>query len=199
MGAGGGPDDPIYMYHSNFDSYHWMTKFGDPEFKTHSVMGQYLSLVAYHLASDKVIPFDVNNYVSELNQYYDTLKDTIDEANMNSLDISPIKDAIETFNTAASEASDWMKDAQESDDEDLIDHVNHKLRDFERGFVSQGGLPDRIFYKHVVFAPGSDTGYAPVVFPGVSEAVMAGNATLAQEWVKKTSDGIRVAAGVLTP
>lgn len=30
MGAGGGPNDPVYPYHSNYDSYHWMATFGDP-------------------------------------------------------------------------------------------------------------------------------------------------------------------------
>ena len=24
MGAGGGPTDPVYHYHSSYDSYHWM-------------------------------------------------------------------------------------------------------------------------------------------------------------------------------
>lgn len=25
MGAGNGPNDPVYHYHSNYDSYHWMS------------------------------------------------------------------------------------------------------------------------------------------------------------------------------
>lgn len=199
MGAGGGPDDPIYMYHSNYDSFHWMTNFGDPQFKTRSIMGQYLGLVAYHLASEKIIPFAIPNYVDELNEYYHTLEHTISESNLTSLDITPIKDAINTFKEAATEANTWMERARNSNDDHLINHVNHKLRDFERGFVSQGGLPGRIFYKHVLFAPGQDTGYAPVVFPGVTEAVLVGDREQAEEWITKTSDGIRVAAGVLTP
>lgn len=199
MGSSGGPGDPIYMYHSNYDSFHWMTKFGDPQFTTHAVMGQYLGLIAYYLSSEKIIPFGIPNYVDELNKYYGTLQETVAESNMSSFDVSPIKDAINTFSEAATEAHNWMQRARDSNDQGLIDHVNHKLRDFERGFVSQGGLPGRIFYKHVLFAPGEDTGYAPVVFPGVSEAVMAGDRAQAEEWLKKTSDGIRVAAGVLTP
>jgi len=49
----------------------------------------------------------------------------------------------------------------------------------------------------VIYAPGLDTGYAPVTFPGVTEAVEARNFTLAKEWVWKTADGILEAAGVL--
>ena len=40
MGSGGGPDDPIYHYHSNYDSYHWMATYGDPEFLSHQSMAQ---------------------------------------------------------------------------------------------------------------------------------------------------------------
>lgn len=40
MGADGGPDDPIYHYHSNYDSYHWMATLGDPGFLAHKSMTQ---------------------------------------------------------------------------------------------------------------------------------------------------------------
>lgn len=40
MGSGGGPNDPVWHYHSNYDSYDWMTKFGDPGFLAHKSMGK---------------------------------------------------------------------------------------------------------------------------------------------------------------
>jgi N-acetylated-alpha-linked acidic dipeptidase len=40
-------------------------------------------------------------------------------------------------------------------------------------------------------------GYAPVTFPGITEAVEAGNFTLAEEWVKKTTAAIRVAGNII--
>ena len=58
-------------------------------------------------------------------------------------------------------------------------------------------LMNKFFFFQVVYAPGLDTGYAPVTFPGVTEAVGAGNFTLAKEWVWKTANGILEAAGVL--
>ena len=75
--------------------------------------------------------------------------------------------------------------------------LNAKLRDFQRAFTSQGGLPGREFYRHVVFAPGLDTGYAPVVFPGITEQLVSGDLALAAEWVGRTSRGVREAAGIL--
>ena len=40
-------------------------------------------------------------------------------------------------------------------------------------------------------------GYAAVTFPSVTEAVEAGNFSLAEEWVTKTAAGIRVAGDIL--
>lgn len=200
MGSSGGADDPIYHYHSNFDSYYWMANFGDPGFKTHAVMGQYLGLLAYHLASEDLIPFDVTNYGIQMTAYLDELKSVVTSSSMSDLDLTPIEDAIRTFNKTSSAAMELKAQAEGSDDQAFIDFVNAKFRDFERGFVSQGGLPDRHFYKHVVFAPGLDTGYAPTTFPGVTEAItMQDDRQVAEEWVEKTSYAILVAAGILQP
>ncbi|EEH17369.1 hypothetical protein PABG_07365 [Paracoccidioides brasiliensis Pb03] len=198
VGSGGGPDDPIYHYHSNYDSFHWMSKYGDPGYVVHKVMGQYLALLAYHLATDEVIPFDVTNYGKQMAIYLDDLKKVIAESKV-TVDLGPLQAAIQTFNTASDAAAKLKQQAERKRGERLVNLVNARLRDFERGFVSQGGLPDREFFKHTVFAPGLDTGYAPTTFPGITEAVQAGNQKVAEEWVKKTSNAIRVAASVLAP
>lgn len=196
MGAGGGATDPIYHYHSNFDSYHWMTTFGDPDFLAHKSMAQYLSLLAYNLADQDVIQFDLPNYATQLEKYYDDLISTID-SNSQNLDTSILQDAIEEFKTGATEVQAAAEQAIATNDSGLMTLVNHKYRDFQRGFVSQGGLPNREFYKHLVFAPGLDTGYAATTFPGITEAVEAGNASLATEFVQKTADAILVAANII--
>lgn len=197
MGAGGGPNDPVYHYHSNYDSYHWMATFGDPGFHTHKAMGQYLTLLLYHMVNDPVLPLQPADYTSELTTYLEDLKATIASANA-TLDISPLVSAISTFDTSAKQFNDLRDQAVAANDKTLLAVQNHKARDFSRGFASQGGLPTREFYQHTLFAPGRDTGYAPVTFPGITESITFDeDMELAQEWVKKTSAAILVAAGVL--
>ncbi|EAS36089.3 glutamate carboxypeptidase II [Coccidioides immitis RS] len=199
IGAFGGPSDAIYHYHSNFDSYHWMVNFGDPGFKTHLAVGQFLGLMAYHLASDKVVPFDITNYPKQMNIYLDNLKALAKESNVK-LKLSKLEFSIKAFSKAARLLTAAKKVARLTNDKRLLNMVNHKQRDFERAFVGQGGLPNREFYKHVIFAPGLDTGYAPTTFPGVTEALQfGGNQELAQEWVDKTTKAIFAAAKILTP
>ncbi|KAL6250255.1 hypothetical protein RBB50_002556 [Rhinocladiella similis] len=194
FGAGNGATDPVYHYHSNYDTYHWMTTFGDPEFVTHKAVGQYLAIMAYHLADDAIIPFDVENYGVQMTLYLDALQDEIASTTnaTGAVDLSALESAIATFNASAAALTSAISSATTADE---IKTVNAKLRDFSRGFVSQGGLPTREFYKHVVFAPGLDTGYAPTEWPGVTEAVEAGNYTLAQTWVEKSAKAVEVAAG----
>jgi N-acetylated-alpha-linked acidic dipeptidase len=199
LGAGGGPNDPVYHYHSNYDSYHWMETFGDPGFHTHKAIGQYLTLLAYHMASDPVLPLEPADYVPELNTYLSDLNATITSASTNeTLDLSALTSSIETFASSAAEFNTLREQALSSNDTALLTVVNHKARDFSRGFTSQGGLDGREFFQNLLFAPGLDTGYAPVTFPGVTESItFEGNWTRAQEWVGKTARAIEVAAGIL--
>lgn len=134
-----------------------MSKFGDPGFNTHSAIGQFLTLLSYHMSSDDVIPFDVTNYVTQMNVYMKELKDLVASSGID-LDLSKLKHAIKAFKKSADALDAMKKKAEKSNDKRVLALVNANLRDFERGFVSQGGLPDREFYQHLIFAPGLDTG-----------------------------------------
>ena len=173
-----------------------MSTYGDPGFHYHVAMGQYLCLLAYHMTNDEIIPYDLPVYSTALQSYYDDLQDTIDSTNQ-TLDTSELSAAIIQFETSAKEAMALKTQAVLSNDAALKTVVNQKFRDFQRGFTSAGGLPDREFFKHVVNAPGLDTGYAPTTFPGITEAIESGNLTRATEWVGRTSLGIRRAADIL--
>ncbi|EKM80407.1 hypothetical protein AGABI1DRAFT_106593 [Agaricus bisporus var. burnettii JB137-S8] len=48
---------------------------------------------------------------------------------------------------------------------------NKKLKSFERGFISEGGIKDREWYKHLGVAPGKWLGYGATTFPALTEAI----------------------------
>ena len=195
LGASNGPQDPIYHYHSNYDSYHWMSTFGDPGFKYHRAIGQYLTLLAYHLANDEILPLDAANYGVEMSSYILDLQADIEDAGAQ-IDLQPLVSAITAFNSSATA----FKELQAGNpDEDTVTLINTKLRDYQRGFASNGGMPRREFFKHVVFTPGLDTGYAPVTWPGVTEAIEAGNFAEAQSEVVRAAGAVQRAAEILNP
>ncbi|KAI1259308.1 N-acetylated-alpha-linked acidic dipeptidase-like protein 2 [Xylariaceae sp. FL1019] len=196
VSANPGNDDAVYHYHSNYDSFHWMTKFGDPEFLAHKYMAQYLSLLAYELATQQSLPLNVTNWSTQMEVYFQDLQATINSTNQ-SVDISLLRSALDEFAAGAKEIESLEQQAESTEDTTLTTLINHKKRDFQRGFVSQGGLPDREFYQHLVYAPGLDTGYAATTFPGITEAFLSGNISLATEFVKRTADAILVAANII--
>ncbi|KAI1422878.1 N-acetylated-alpha-linked acidic dipeptidase-like protein 2 [Xylaria sp. FL1777] len=196
MSANGGNDDPVYHYHSNYDSYHWMTNFGDSKFLAHKYMTQYLSLLAYNLATAESLPLNVSNWATQMEIYYDDLLSTINSTS-DTLDTSVLRSALDEFTSRTREIDALEQQAVANNDAALTTVVNHKKRDFQRGFVSQGGLPNREFYQNLIFAPGLDTGYAPTTFPGITESFLAGNLSVAADFVKKTADAILVAANII--
>jgi N-acetylated-alpha-linked acidic dipeptidase len=198
LGTTRAPDDPIYHTHSNFDSFHWMTKFADPGFVTHKAIGQYLTLMLYHLVDDESLPLEPANYGTEMHAWLEELEEAVSSANATAaLDLVPLENAIVAFENSTRRFNAQRELALSADDSATIKELNQKARDFSRGFVSQGGLPGREFYQNLVFAPGIDTGYAPVTFAGITESVVAGNLTLAREFVERTSKAVLMAADIL--
>ncbi|KAI8245676.1 putative glutamate carboxypeptidase [Colletotrichum sp. SAR 10_99] len=191
IGSDGGKTDPVYHYHGHYDSYAWMAEFGDPGFKIHRVMGQWLTLIAYHIADDVIIPWDLPNAGRVLRTYYEDLNETIAETYPDlDLDLSPIDDAIVEFETAAERIATVAKQALVFNDTVLIDVVNSKYRDFSRGFASAGGLPGRPTFHNVVSAPGLDNGYGADVFPAVQDSLSSDNEEQAREWVEKSASAV---------
>lgn len=147
-----------------------MSTFGDPGFHYHTGMGQYLALLAYHLSSDDLIRFDLPNYATQMNAYYDDLLTVLSTTN-SQLDTSELRAALDEFETRTREVKALEGQALTTGNMALLEVVNRKYRDFQRGFVSQGGLPTREFYRHVVFAPGVDTGTYTFLWPAVAGPV----------------------------
>ena len=63
-----------------------------------------------------------------------------------------------------------------SDDLSRIGEINQQLYQLERNLTSETGLSLRPWFKHLIYAPGLNTGYAAVVFPAVEDAIAHGDA-----------------------
>jgi N-acetylated-alpha-linked acidic dipeptidase len=75
--------------------------------------------------------------------------------------------------------------------------LNQTLIAAERAMLSPQGLPNRPWFRHVIFAPGQYTGYAAVVIPGVNEAIDAKDAQLTAAQLQVLTDVVNRAAAVL--
>lgn len=78
LGFGRHGSDPVYHYHSNYDSFHWMELYGDPGFKYHKAMAQLLGLAVVNLVDSIIIPFRAGDYADDLNTYLDGVEAKLD-------------------------------------------------------------------------------------------------------------------------
>ena len=70
----GATEHPVYHYHSNYDSLHWMKLYGDPGFKYHKAMSQIMGLIIANLVDSVVIPFQAAEYADALGSYLDSVE-----------------------------------------------------------------------------------------------------------------------------
>lgn len=174
-----------------------MSKFGDPGFRLHAAMGQFLSLILYHIADDPLIPWDMPHAASVLESYLSELNDTVAESDFPDLDLTPLASAISNFTAQAEHVAQVAEQALAFNDTVMLGVVNSKYRDFSRGFASAGGLPGRETFRNVISAPGIDNGYGADVFPAVTDSINAGNEGPAGEWVEKSARAVLRAAEIL--
>ncbi|KDN41247.1 Zn-dependent exopeptidase [Tilletiaria anomala UBC 951] len=61
--------DPVYHYHSQYDSFNWMDNFGDPSWKRHVAVAKVFGLAALRSASNLFVPINTTAYAEELGRY----------------------------------------------------------------------------------------------------------------------------------
>ena len=61
--------DPVYMYHSNYDSFYWMDHFGDPGFHRHEAAAKVIGLMAVETSTELFAPINVQDYADQLAVY----------------------------------------------------------------------------------------------------------------------------------
>ncbi|PFH63455.1 hypothetical protein XA68_10048 [Ophiocordyceps unilateralis] len=72
-----GPRSPVYHYHSNYDSFHWMEEYGDRDFKYHVTMAQLLGVLVAELSNSIVMPLGAADYADALAGYLEKVEDKL--------------------------------------------------------------------------------------------------------------------------
>lgn len=72
--------DPVYHYHSNYDSLYWMQKYGDPGFRYHRAMAQLMGLIAGQLADLPLVSFSAVDYADAMRTYIKQVEAKFDAA-----------------------------------------------------------------------------------------------------------------------
>jgi N-acetylated-alpha-linked acidic dipeptidase len=212
MGFEFGSDTAVYHYHSNYDSFDWMERFGDPSFDYHATIAKVWALVAAKLVETPVLQLNATEYSIGLEKYIESVKtkarhtgygqdqeglfDALDQSAAHFRFAATLHDA-----TAAQLLYDyynndipWWKPWEKVKLYLAIRTVNTKYKLLERKFLYPEGLDGRPWFKHVVFAPGKWSGYAGATFPGIVEGIDEKNDEGVRKWLGIASRAIDGAA-----
>ncbi|TFK71757.1 Zn-dependent exopeptidase [Pluteus cervinus] len=238
-GFGSTLNDPVYHYHSVYDSERWQELYADPGFHRHVAVAKHLGLLTLRLSSAVVLPFNTTHYAYELENYLSLVEsialDKGPELNLNPLrkSIYKLQKVSHKLDKEKVEAEQELKKVikqysgyihrfrhvvkeilkrifKHKDDDELealvdskwpwplkklakavkrVRSVNKKLTSFERGLISEDGIKDREWYKHLGVAPGKWLGYGATTLPGLTEALTYDNdVKLARHEAKRIKD-----------
>jgi N-acetylated-alpha-linked acidic dipeptidase len=203
--------DPVYHYHSNYDSFYWVDTFGDPRWGYHTAMTKIWGLIALNLIESPVASLNATDYAHGLKTYLESIESKAETA-LRSATFAPLEKSIHKLTKASTKFDAYTASLAEEAGKDIpwwkwwqkvrlyyqIRGANAKYIKLERQFLYEEGLDGRNWFKHVVFAPGIWTGYAGATFPGLVEALDAGNQTNAERWSKIIRSKIDDATTLLT-
>lgn len=192
--------DPVYHYHSNYDSFYWMDKFGDPGFVRHEALARLFALAVFRSAQPAVLPLDVEHYAQALYTYSNKVQTAAEKsgADISDLPLASIRHAIDRVARVAACVSRTVEDASAELKDAIaayhsprsrcmnrssrvlpvladIRRLNRQLMSFEQGFIDKQGLSGREWYRHLGVAPGRWLGYGATTFPGVLESFSLDN------------------------
>jgi N-acetylated-alpha-linked acidic dipeptidase len=74
---------------------------------------------------------------------------------------------------------------------DVLAAVNERLLQSERELTDQGGLPGRPWYRHLLYAPGTQTGYGVKTMPGAREGIEQGRYAEAEHEIARIAEALQ--------
>ena len=188
MGFGG----DYGVYHSAYDSFYWMDRFGDPGFLYHVAAAQVWGTLTLRLADADGLSFDYTDYANEIRSFF---RETVRIAGHRNLasafDEKAMNEAIDDFAKEAERIEKARQDAIKDADPAKLARINDALMNAERQFIDQRGLRGRAWYKHQIYAPGFYTGYAAQPLTDFRQALDERNAANAKEGLDRIVEALK--------
>jgi N-acetylated-alpha-linked acidic dipeptidase len=173
-----------------------MSHFGDPQFSYHATMTKIWGMAVLRLANADIFPFDYAAYADEISSYVKEIKEISEKSSV--LKMGSLLNKIDGFKNSAQQLSLVIEKLLISEipvSAQSVSLINTSLMKIERCFGNPEGIPNRPWFKHLIYAPKFT--YAPEVLPGITEAVEDEDWERAQEQIHRLENAISKADEVL--
>jgi N-acetylated-alpha-linked acidic dipeptidase len=173
---------PYGVYHSQYDTHEWMSRYGDPAFRAHTASAQLGVAMLLRMANADVLPFDYLEFARTMRGYLAPLDSAFEARGWSALDTNVLRGAIDRMERSAASFARARDEALARGEADrrAVRQANAALMRVERALTRRAGLRGRPWYRGVIYASDQDNGYATVVFPTVVEAMRAGDRRLVE-------------------
>jgi N-acetylated-alpha-linked acidic dipeptidase len=175
----GGPGG---VYHSQYDSYAWMSRFGDPGFKRHAASAAVGAAMLLRLANAEVLPYDYAEFARTMRGYLPGLEEPLKAKGWDAGVVAPLRTAVEGMERAARDFA-TARDAALAGGalpRARADAANAALLRVERALTRPEGLKGREWFRNLIYASDPDNGYSDMIFPGAANALRQGDRALAE-------------------
>lgn len=169
-GFGGGNG----IYHSNYDSYTFMERFGDPGYRYHAAAARIGALMMMRLSNADVLPYDYVEFARTMRRYLEPVDRALAQRRWSGSSV-PLAAALDRMERAAATfngARDSALTAGIPRARQMT--TNAALREVERAMTRAEGLRSRPWYRNLIYVADVDNGYSTMVFPSVNEAIRYG-------------------------
>ena len=171
----GGPGG---VYHSQYDSYAWMTKFGDRDFQYHATAARIGTAMLFRIANADVLPYDYVEYAQTMRRYIAPIDKLVHDRHW-AAPTTALSDAIagleregRAFNSARDSALAGAVDRA------ALERANRALLQVERALTRPAGLRTRPWFRNLIYVADENNGYANMALPSINEAIRANDESL---------------------
>jgi N-acetylated-alpha-linked acidic dipeptidase len=171
---------PSGIYHSAYDSYHWMSKFGDPRFEYHATTAKLGAGMLLRIANADILPYDYVEYARTMRRFGSQAERAVADKHWRVstsgliASIGRMEAAAIAFNAARDRALTVQPPALK------LKQINAALLEVERQLTRQQGLVTRPWFRNLIYASDENNGYATMVLPSVNEAIRVGDESIVE-------------------
>jgi N-acetylated-alpha-linked acidic dipeptidase len=191
----GGPGG---VYHSAYDTFEWMSRFGDPDFRRHAAAARIGATLALRLANADVLPYDYAEFARTMKAQVPALERSL-RARGWQLSVDTLARAIAGMERAAVELA-RVRDAalaRSSVPRRATERANEALLRVERVLTRPEGLQTRPWVRGLIYAADENNGYSTMVLPSVNEAIRASDRARTAREVVDLAGRFAAATGAL--
>jgi N-acetylated-alpha-linked acidic dipeptidase len=186
------------MYHSQYDDFAWMSRFGDTSFAYHATAGGIGAAMVLRLANADIVPYDYVEFARTMRRYVPGIERQIASRGW-------------TVSTTALRAAITRMEHEATSFTAMRDSVlvrtlapprrraaNAALREVERALTRPLGLRTRPWYRNLIYVADENNGYANMPFPSVNEAIRDDDDGLAERELADLAQRFEAATRALT-